>query len=84
MVSDVFSSRNDPALLEAVEQQSLHWPVEVIIDDPTLAVSYYFMAIQNPSWLAARDNWFERYAQLLKPHLQHPLRTTVFTFALVR
>jgi hypothetical protein len=54
---------------------------EVIKDDPALEVVHSGIPIINPACLTARDNWFNRYETLLRPHLKTPKPATVFTFA---
>jgi hypothetical protein len=38
-------------------------------------------SVTSPAALADRDNWFERWASILEPHLRDPRPTHVFTYA---
>jgi hypothetical protein len=50
-------------------------------DSPSLRVRECRSVILSPADLTSRDNWFERWANVLEPHLRDPRRAHVFTFA---
>jgi hypothetical protein len=82
MVIGAFPSRNDPALSALVkEEKSAGRRVSVLLDHPSLNVNHYGISIENSSWLTARDNWFERYQNVLEPHLRDPRIAQVYTLA---
>jgi hypothetical protein len=56
-------------------------PTTIVRDEPSLQVNHYGIYILNPSWLTARDNWFERYADILEKHLRDPAQAIVYTLA---
>jgi len=79
-VVGAFPSRDDPELLARLEEpKGFLARVSVVLDDPSLKVCHYGMIIHNPSWLTARDHWFERYWSILETHLRDPRTAEVFT-----
>jgi hypothetical protein len=77
-----FPSAFDPELLAMRrKERDPGNPFTVVRDEPSLRVNYYGLGIQNPSWLTARDNWFERYSDILESHLRDPAQATVYTLA---
>lgn len=78
-VVGAFPSPDDPRL-EAMAKEKFIFNPSVVLDHPSLKVTCYGLGINNPSWLTARDNWFERYAEILEPRLTDPKVSQVFTF----
>jgi hypothetical protein len=80
--SGAFPSRDDPELEAMIKEnrRSGH-RVSVWLDHPSIPVTHYGIIIHNPAWLTARDNWFERYQDILEPHLLDPRTATVYTLA---
>jgi hypothetical protein len=77
-----FPSAFDPELLAMRrKERDPRNPLTVVRDEPSLQVNYYGLLIQNPSWLTARDNWFQRYSDILESHLRDPAQATVYTLA---
>jgi hypothetical protein len=55
-------------------------PIQVRKDKPSLKVIHSGISIGNPACLTAREHWFQRFADVLHPHLRDPLPTQVFTY----
>jgi hypothetical protein len=81
-VIGAFPARDDAGLLAMVKEnaESGH-PVSLMLDHPSLKVSYDQITIENASWLTARDNWFRRHQKVLERHLRDPRTAQVFTLA---
>jgi hypothetical protein len=78
-----FESADDPQLLALVERENACNPgcTRIALDHSSLLVTHMGIRIDNPAWLTARDNWFERYADILDRHLTDPRLAEVFTFS---
>ncbi len=80
-VLGAFPTRDDPELQAMLRESHLESSASVLLDHPSVQVLHYAIVPSNPSWLTARDNWFERHWALLEPHLRDPWTATVYTFA---
>jgi hypothetical protein len=79
-VLGAFPTRDDPELQAMLRENHLESSASVLLDHPSVQVLHHSIVPSNPSWLTARDNWFERHRAVLEPHLRDPLTATVYTF----
>lgn len=53
----------------------------IVMDSPSLKVSHSGIPISSPADLAARANWFQRFAHILTDYLGEPVPVQVYTLA---
>ncbi len=82
LVQGVFDALDHPELLRELAGASEYGnEMEVVRDDPSLAVLHRGLSSHSPEWLTARDIWFARYQARLSPYLVAPQVAHVFTFS---
>jgi hypothetical protein len=70
-----------PMLANPPKRDPSQWAteVEIVRDHPALQVNMNGIG-SSAAWLGARDIWFERFRDVLEPHLRDPKEAFVFTF----
>jgi hypothetical protein len=82
LVQGVYDSPDDPELLrQYAEAPQYDNEMQIVRDDPSLAVLHHGLSTHTPAGLTARDNWFGRYQRRLTLYLVTPRVAQVFTFS---